>query len=65
MDYTLINNAFCEAESVMRSANRCATRALNYGAGKLRSLDLDTETLRALKRELQSFDAKRGKWLHR
>ena len=63
MDYNTINNAFNEAESMLRSADSCTGRAVCFAAGRLRRLHLDTGTLRELKRELQNFNAKRGKWL--
>ena len=62
MNYSELNDAFTQAESTIRGANQCAKRAVEFSAGRLRQLYLDAPTLRALKQELQHFNAKRGKW---
>ena len=65
MDAEDLNRAFNNAETVMRNAGHCAARAVRFSAGKLRTLAIDGETLRELKRELQHYNAKRGKWVNR
>ena len=62
MDYNTLRDAFDHADSTMSLADRCAGRAVRYAAGRLRRLDLSRDTLRALKRELDGYNSKRGKW---
>lgn len=62
MDIHEMNAAFDNAERTLLQANQCAARAVRFSAGRLKRLALDVDTLRELKRELQHFNAKRGKW---
>lgn len=54
---------FNEVSEAMSGARNCAKVAVSFAAGKLRSMYLDAETLRELKRELHGYNAKRGKWI--
>ena len=62
MDQQELRNTFNEARATLRVADMCAAIAVEFAAGRLRRLDLDTSTLRELKRELVKFNAKKGKW---
>ena len=62
LDFDEVNNAFDQTERTIRLATQCAARAVRFSAGRLRTLGLDQQTLVLLKRELQHYDAKRGRW---
>lgn len=57
-----LESAFEESSRIMRNAESCALRAVNFSAGKLRRLCVGESTLRELKRELRNFNSRTGRW---
>ena len=63
MDQQELRDLFNEVRASLRSADMYAATAVEYAAGRLRRMHLSSDTLRALKRELAGFNAKRGRWV--
>lgn len=57
-----MRTAMNEASSVMFQAEQLAKRSINFSAGKLRRLNVDSFTLAALKKELSKYNIHTGKW---
>lgn len=60
---TELRGYFNEAREQINAACQCAKVGVEFAAGRLRGMYLSAETLIELKRELQGFNAKRGKWI--
>ncbi len=62
ISFEQVCDAFNEADNVLRNADKIASRAVEHAAGRLRRLDPGVDCLRELKRELEHFDARKGRW---
>lgn len=62
MSYDDIKSSLDQARIIMDNADSLARRSVPFITGRLRSLHIPAEELRALKRELQSFDSQKMRW---
>lgn len=62
ISFDAVRDAFNAADDVLRNADKITSRAVEHAAGRLRRLDPGINCLRELKRELEHFDARKGRW---
>lgn len=62
MNWQDFEHAIEHAKEEIRKGDQAAARLARLMRHRLRTADIDTETLRAFKRELQDFDSRTGHW---